>query len=267
MPARSGLMTMMERAARKVAPQLRRDFGEVENLQVSAKGPADFVSNADKNAERTLYQELGKARPEYGFLLEEGGDIPGEPGAPRWIVDPLDGTTNFLHGIPHFAISIAVEDAGEITAALIYQPLTDETYWAEKGQGAYLGEKRLRVSGRRALNEAVFATGIPFMGHGDTAAYSAVLSTIMPKVAGVRRFGSASLDLAWLAAGRYDGFWEAGLQKWDIAAGLLLVREAGGLVTDYRGGQGMMETGDVIAGNQNLHSELHKMVATTLRSL
>jgi myo-inositol-1(or 4)-monophosphatase len=267
MPARSGLMTMMERAARKVAPQLRRDFGEVENLQVSAKGPADFVSNADKNAERTLYQELGKARPEYGFLLEEGGDIPGEPGAPRWIVDPLDGTTNFLHGIPHFAISIAVEDAGEITAALIYQPLTDETYWAEKGQGAYLGEKRLRVSGRRVLNEAVFATGIPFMGHGDTAAYSAVLSTIMPKVAGVRRFGSASLDLAWLAAGRYDGFWEAGLQKWDIAAGLLLVREAGGLVTDYRGGQGMMETGDVIAGNQNLHSELHKMVATTLRSL
>ncbi len=258
---------MMERAARKVAPQLRRDFGEVENLQVSAKGPADFVSNADKNAERTLYQELGKARPDYGFLLEEGGDIPGEPGAPRWIVDPLDGTTNFLHGIPHFAISIAVEDAGEITAALVYQPLTDETFWAEKGQGAYLGEKRLRVSGRRALNEALFATGIPFMGHGDTAAYSAVLSAIMPKVAGVRRFGSAALDLAWLAAGRYDGFWEAGLQKWDIAAGLLLVREAGGLVTDYRGGQGMMESGDVIAGNQNLHSELHKMVATTLRSL
>jgi myo-inositol-1(or 4)-monophosphatase len=258
-------MTMMERAARKVAPQLRRDFGEVEHLQVSAKGPADYVSNADKNAERTLYQGLSKARPEYGFLLEEGGDIPGEPGAPRWIVDPLDGTTNFLHGIPHFAISIAVEDAGEITAALIYQPLTDESYWAEKGQGAYLGEKRLRVSGRRALNEAVFATGIPFMGHGDTAAYSAILANIMPKVAGVRRFGSAALDLAWLAAGRYDGFWEAGLQKWDIAAGLLLVREAGGLITDYRGGQDMMESGDVIAGNQALHSELHKMVATTLR--
>jgi myo-inositol-1(or 4)-monophosphatase len=258
-------MTMMERAARKVAPQLRRDFGEVEHLQVSAKGPADYVSNADKNAERTLYQGLSKARPEYGFLLEEGGDIPGEPGAPRWIVDPLDGTTNFLHGIPHFAISIAVEDAGEITAALIYQPLTDESYWAEKGQGAYLGEKRLRVSGRRALNEAVFATGIPFMGHGDTAAYSAILANIMPKVAGVRRFGSAALDLAWLAAGRYDGFWEAGLQKWDIAAGLLLVREAGGLITDYRGGQDMMESGDFIAGNQALHSELHKMVATTLR--
>jgi myo-inositol-1(or 4)-monophosphatase len=259
-------MTMMERAARKVAPQLRRDFGEVEHLQVSAKGPADYVSNADKNAERTLYQELGKARPDYGFLLEEGGDIPGEPGAPRWIVDPLDGTTNFLHGIPHFAISIAVEDAGEITAALIYQPLTDETYWAEKGQGAYLGEKRLRVSGRRALNEAVFATGMPFMGHGDTAAYSSILANIMPKVAGVRRFGSAALDLAWLAAGRYDGFWESRLQKWDIAAGLLLVREAGGLITDYRGGQGMMESGEVIAGNQALHSELHKLVATTLRS-
>jgi myo-inositol-1(or 4)-monophosphatase len=256
---------MMERAARKVAPQLRRDFGEVEHLQVSAKGPADYVSNADKNAERTLYQELGKARPDYGFLLEEGGDIPGEPGAPRWIVDPLDGTTNFLHGIPHFAISIAVEDAGEITAALIYQPLTDESYWAEKGQGAYLGEKRLRVSGRRALNEAVFATGIPFMGHGDAEAFSTILSAVMPKVAGVRRFGSAALDLAWVAAGRYDAFWEAGLQKWDIAAGLLLVREAGGLVTDFQGRQGMMESGNVIAGNQSLQSELHKIVATALR--
>jgi myo-inositol-1(or 4)-monophosphatase len=267
MPARSAIITVMERAARKAAPQLRRDFGEVIHLQVSQKGPADFVSQADMKAEKTLCDELQKARPDYGFLMEEGGIIAGStPDAPRWIIDPLDGTTNFLHSIPHFAISIALEAAGEIVAGVVYQPLTDETFWAEKGEGAWLHDRRLRVSARRSLKEAVFATGIPFSGHGDTAQFSAILGEVMPKVAGVRRFGSAALDLAWLAAGRYDGFWESELQPWDMAAGVLMVREAGGFVTDYKGGSAMMDTGAVVAGNGYLHSHLHKLVVQGVKA-
>jgi myo-inositol-1(or 4)-monophosphatase len=265
MPAKPAIIIVIERAARKAAGRLRRDFGEVEQLQVSRKGPADFVSNADRQAERTLVEELQKARPDYGYLLEEGGEIEGEPGAPRFIIDPLDGTTNFLHGIPHFAMSIAVEDGGQITAGVVYQPLTDETFWAVKGEGAFMGDRKMRVSGRRVMADALLATGVPFHGHGDASQFSGILSAVMPQVAGVRRFGSAALDLAWVAAGRYDGFWEAGLSKWDIAAGLLLVREAGGLVTDYRGGSDMLERGDVVAANGSLHSDLHKIIATAIR--
>src|SRR6186713_2414548 len=241
MVSHSGLITVMQRAVRKAAPRLRRDFGEVEQLQVSKKGPADFVSMADKRAEQTILDELKNARPDWGIISEETGEIAGDPSKPRWIVDPLDGTTNFLHGVPHFSISIAVEEplpGGKtgISHGLVYQPLTDETFWAEKGRGAWLNERRLRVSARRNLSEALIATGIPYKAHGDLARFDKILDVISPEVAGIRRFGSAALDLAWVAAGRFDGFWEEDLQLWDIAAGIVLVREAGGYVTDFRGG-------------------------------
>ena len=271
MVSHSGLITVMERAARKAAPRLRRDFGEVEQLQVSRKGPADFVSMADKRAEQTVMEELRHARPDWGLSLEEAGIIDGDPSKPRWIVDPLDGTSNFLHGIPHFAVSIAVEEPrpgggrGEITQALVYQPLTDESYWAEKGRGAWLNERRLRVSSRRDLADALIATGVPYKGHGDLERFNRILDAISPQVAGIRRFGSAALDLAWVAAGRFDGFWEEDLQPWDIAAGILLVREAGGFVTDFRGSDRDLMNGQVLAGNDQIHSRLHKLVAGALR--
>ena len=266
MAAHSGLLSVMERAARKAAPRLRRDFNEVEQLQVSRKGPADFVSMADQRAERTLYDELLKARPDWGFLMEEGGEIAGDPAKPRWIIDPLDGTSNFLHGIPHFAISIAVQEpSGEITTGLVYQPMTDESFWAEKGRGAWLQDQRLRVSSRRDLADSLIATGIPYKGHGDMAQWTKIFAAVAPEVAGVRRFGSAALDLAWVAAGRYDGFWESGLKPWDVAAGVLLVREAGGFVTDFRGGDRAMERNEFLAATEGLHSRLHKLVATALR--
>ena len=240
MVSHSGLITVMDRAARKAAPRLRRDFNEVQQLQVSRKGPADFVSMADQRAEQTLVEELKRARPDWGFVLEEGGEIEGDPNKPRWIIDPLDGTTNFLHGIPHFAISIAVEEParpgqarGDVSHGLIYQPLTDESFWAEKGRGAWLQDRRLRVSARRDLADALVATGIPFLGHGDIRKWSAIFAQVGPEIAGIRRFGAASLDLAWVAAGRFDAFWESELKIWDVAAGILLVREAGGFVSDF----------------------------------
>jgi myo-inositol-1(or 4)-monophosphatase len=268
----SGLITVMQRAARKAAPRLRRDFGEVELLQVSRKGPADFVSMADKRAEQTLLEELRHARPDWGFLMEEGGVIEGDPAKPRWVIDPIDGTSNFLHGIPHFAISIAVEEPrgggwrGDITQALVYQPLTDESFWAERGRGAWHNERRLRVSSRRDLSDTLIATGIPYMAHGNLPRFTRILEAVSPEVAGIRRFGSAALDLAWVAAGRFDGFWEEDLQPWDIAAGILLVREAGGFVTDFRGGDRALELGQVLAGNDQIHSRLHKLVGGALRN-
>ena len=270
MVAHSGLITVMQRAARKAAPRLRRDFGEVEQLQVSRKGPADFVSMADKRAEQTLVEELRTARPDWGMLLEEGGAIEGNPDKPRWIVDPLDGTTNFLHGVPHFAISIAVEEkkpggGTEITQALVYQPLTDDSYWAEKGRGAWLQDARLRVSARRDLSESLIGTGIPHCGRGDAARWAGIYAAVGPQVSGVRRFGSAALDLAWVAAGRMDGFWEDDLDVWDTAAGVLLVKEAGGFVTDYRGGDRSFERREYVAGSSAIHSKLQKLVAGALR--
>jgi myo-inositol-1(or 4)-monophosphatase len=273
MAAISGLMRVMERAARKAGQRLRRDFGEVEHLQVSKKGPADFVSKADQTAERTLWDELRAARPDWGFLMEEGGEIPGEDGKPRFIIDPLDGTSNFLHGIPHFAISIAVQertldgkDWGEVTAGIVYQPITDESFWAEKSRGAWLQDRRLRVSARRYMDEALIATGIPFAGHGDINEWVRIYAELGPRVAGIRRNGAASLDLAWVAAGRYDGFWESSLQPWDSAAGCLLVREAGGFVSDYKGRSLPICDETVLAGNDALHSKLHKLLAGALRN-
>lgn len=265
MPIRSALITVMDRAIRKAAGGLRRDFGEVEQLQVSRKGPSDFVSAADRKAEQVLMDELRKVRPDFGFLMEEGGVVDGGDGAPCWIIDPLDGTTNFLHGIPHFAISVALQDKGEIVAGMTYHPLTDETFWSEKGRGAWLGERRLRVSGRTEMAQCVMATGIPFNGHGDPEAFSAILGAVMPEVAGVRRFGAASLDLAYVAAGRFDGFWESNLQPWDMAAGILLVKEAGGFVTDYRGQDSMLQSGEILAANNHVHSRLHKIIGHVSR--
>jgi myo-inositol-1(or 4)-monophosphatase len=269
----TGLIRVMERAARKAGQRLRRDFGEVEHLQVSRKGPADFVSKADRAAERTLYDELKAARPGWGFLLEEAGEIPGDPALPRWVIDPLDGTSNFLHGIPHFAISVAAQEPrldgkgwGDVIAGLVYQPITDESFWAEKNRGAWLHDGRLRVSGRRHPDESLIATGIPFAGHGNVAEWSAIYQAVAPQVAGIRRFGSAALDLAWVAAGRYEGFWESGLQPWDTAAGCLLVREAGGFVSDWRGQSQPICDAQVLAGNDALHSRLHKIIAGALKA-
>jgi myo-inositol-1(or 4)-monophosphatase len=264
------LITVMTRAARKAAPRLRRDFGEVEHLQVSRKGPADFVSMADKRAAEPIIDELRNARPDWALLVEEAGEIAGNPDKPRWIVDPLDGTTNFLHSVPHFAISIAVEESlpggrKEITQALVYQPLTDETFWAEKGRGTWLQDARLRVSARRELSDALIGTGIPHLGRGDSERWSKIYAAVSGEVSGIRRFGAASLDLAWLAAGRLDGFWEDDLDLWDTAAGVLLVKEAGGFVTDYRGSDQSFARREYVAGSSAIHSKLQKLVASAIR--
>jgi myo-inositol-1(or 4)-monophosphatase len=260
MAVRSATINVMANAALKAARGLIRDFGEVEQLQVSVKGPGEFVTAADLKAEKVLRAELAKARPSYGFLMEESGAEAGTDRHHRWIVDPLDGTTNFLHGIPHFSISIALERDGEIIAGLIYEPVRDEMFWGEKGGGGFLNDRRLRVSARRQLGEALIGTGIPFVGRGDHGAYLATLGAVMAATSGVRRLGVASLDLAYVAAGRLDGFWEFGLSPWDIAAGVILVREAGGYVTDLAGGASMLATGDVLAANDQLHQPLARLL-------
>jgi myo-inositol-1(or 4)-monophosphatase len=256
MATRSTLINVMSRAADKAARGLKRDFGEVEQLQVSVKGPGDFVSTADTKAEKVLRQELSRARPDYGFLMEESGASDGRDSEHRWIVDPLDGTTNFLHGLPHFCISIALERAGEIVAAVILDPVKDETFWAEKGIGAYLNDRRLRVSSRRQMTNALIATGTPFGQRADRPRYLRQFDAIMASVADVRRLGAAALDLAYVAAGRYDGFWEYGLHPWDVAAGWLLVREAGGYISELDGEGNPVGSGDVLAANDHLHGLL-----------
>ncbi len=259
-------LSIMAAAAQKAAKRLLRDFNEVEQLQVSVKGPSDFVSEADRRSEAILKEELGKARPGYGFLMEESGVSGSERWTWRWIVDPLDGTTNFLHGMPHWAISIGLEkrlseSETEIAAGLVYNPVADEMYWAEKGAGAFLNDRRLRVSARRALKDAVFATGIPFaaVSPARRLAFARTLGGLMGQVAGIRRFGAAALDLAWVASGRFDGFWELGLKPWDMAAGMLLVREAGGQATDATGAEALGT--DAVAANPHLHPALRAAVA------
>jgi len=260
MALRTALWTVMTGAAQKAARGLKRDFGEIEQLQVSQKGPSDFVSAADLRAEKVLRTELAKARPKFGFVLEEGGEVKGEDAHHRWIIDPIDGTTNFLHGIPHFAISIGLEMDGEVIAALVYNPIVEEMYYAEKGKGAFLNDKRLRVSSRSHLADSLIATGIPFNGLPGHKPFLKQLERVMSSVAGVRRMGAASLDLAYVAAGRCEGFWERGLKPWDIAGGLLLVREAGGFITDFAGGKNMLESGDVVAANPKIHKQLLALV-------
>lgn len=261
MATRSAVINVMMRAADKAARGLKRDFGEVSALQVSRKGPADFVSTADLKAEKVLREELRRARPDYGFLMEESGESGKRNGPRRWIVDPLDGTTNFLHGLPHFAISIALEDAGEIIAGLVYDPAKDDLFYAEKGTGAYLNDRRIRVSSRTRLEDAIFGTGIPFKGTGGEAAFTAELQGFMRETAGVRRWGVASLDLAYVAAGRFDGFWERGLNAWDIAAGILLVREAGGYVSAIDGGPFVLDGGSILATTDGLHRPVTELLA------
>ena len=252
----SALLNVMIAAARKAARALKRDFGELEKLQVSLKGPGNFVTAADRRAEETLYTELMKARPGYGFLGEEGGRREGADKTHTWIVDPLDGTTNFLHGIPHFAISIALERETTVVAGLIYNPASEDMFIAERGKGAFLNEHRIRVAGRKLLGDAVVACGLPHQGRGDIARARKETGTMQEHVAGLRRFGAAALDLAWVAAGRLDGYWERDLKPWDMAAGIILIREAGGFVTDCDGGEDMFHTGHIAAGNEAIQKEL-----------
>jgi myo-inositol-1(or 4)-monophosphatase len=260
MPYLSPALNVMIAAARKAGRKLIRDFGEIENLQISLKGPADFVTVADQRTEKILIEELSRARPGYNFLVEESGVVEGPDKTHRFIIDPLDGTTNFLHGIPHFAISIALEREGQFVSAVVFNPVTDEMYVAEKGHGAYLNDKRLRVAARKQMRTALLATGIPFLGREGHEVFLKDLQTVMALTSGVRRFGSAALDLAYVAAGRYDGFWERGLKAWDVAAGILLVREAGGVVSDLDGNQNMLEAGHILAASEALHPQILKLL-------
>ena len=259
------LINVMDAAARKASRRLIRDFGEIEQLQVSRKGPGDFVSEADRRTEQVLYDELSKARPGFGFLMEEGGEINGESGDERWIVDPIDGTTNFLHGIPHFAISIGVERDGNLIAGVVYEPIHDELFWAENGAGSYLNRKRLRVSERSTLADSLIATGIPFGNRIGKKSFIAMLNAVMEKTSGVRRLGSASLDLAYVAAGRYEGFWETGLSPWDMAGGIVIVREAGGLVSEINGRNSMLYGTSIIATNQRIYDPFRKLLMDAVR--
>ena len=256
----SAVLNVMIKAAHRAGRSLKRDLGEVENLQVSLKGPRNFVTAADRRAEEIVREELAKARPDYGFLGEEGGATAGPDKSHRWIVDPLDGTTNFLHGIPHFAVSIALERNGVIVAALTYNPANDELFTAERGKGAFLNDRRLRVAGRQKLAEAVVACGLPHYGRGDLATAREEIFAAQRHFAGLRRFGAATLDLAYIAAGRFDAYWERDLSPWDLAAGILLVREAGGFVTDLDGGDAILTKGHVGAGNDTMHRELLRLL-------
>lgn len=274
-PRLSPALNVVVGAVRKAARRLLRDFQEVEQLQVQSKAPGDFVSEADLRAEKSLREDLSRARPNFAFLMEESGASGDKDWEWRWVVDPLDGTTNFLHGIPHWAISVGIEkriadDKGELVAGVVYNPAADELYWAEKGMGAFLNDRRIRVSGRRDMHQALFATGIPFAAVPRKGEFVQTLARLMPQVSGIRRFGSAALDLAWVAAGRYDGYWELGVNKWDVAAGLVLVKEAGGYATDPEGGDPYAEC-NIVAANVPLHGKLREAVqagiaATAARS-
>jgi myo-inositol-1(or 4)-monophosphatase len=256
----SANLNLMKKAARKVGRALVKDFREVENLQVSSKGPGDFVTRADREAEKALREALLGDRPTYGFLGEESRETEGADPTRRWIVDPLDGTTNFLHGLPHWAVSIALEHKGEIIAGVIFDAAKDEMFWAEKGSGAWMNESRLRVSGRRAMHESIFATGVPHSGKGTLPASLQDFARLSPVCAGVRSWGSAALNMAYVAAGRFDGYWERGVQPWDIAAGLVLVREAGGMVSAIREGDDPLVKGSIVCANDPLFEGFRRVI-------
>jgi myo-inositol-1(or 4)-monophosphatase len=256
----SAVLNVMIKAARRAGRSLKRDLGEIEKLQVSLKGPRNFVSAADQRAEEILYEELAKARPGYGFLGEEGGAREGTDNSHRWIVDPLDGTTNFLHGIPHFAVSIALERDGVIVAGLTYNPANEDLFLAERGKGAFLNDQRLRVAARQRLADAIVACGLPHYGRGDLALARNEIAAAQAHFAGLRRYGAATLDLAWVAAGRLDVYWERDLSPWDMAAGILLVREAGGYVSDIDGKDAIFAKANIVAGNETMHRELLRLL-------
>ncbi len=251
----SANLNIMIKAARLAGRSLVKDFREVENLQVSMKGAGDFVSRADLAAEKIIKEELMGTRKTYGWVGEESDAEHGEDPTRRWIVDPLDGTTNFLHGLPHWAVSIALEHKGEIVSAVVFDPAKDEMFVAEKGQGAFMNESRLRVSARSRMIESIFATGLPFGGRSDLPETLQDLARILPTCAGVRRWGAAALDLTYVAAGRYDGFWERRLHSWDIAAGLLIAREAGALVEPLTPGGDILADGEIICANERIFDQ------------
>ena len=261
MPHASPLVTVMMNAARKAARGLARDFDEVDALTTSRKGAADFVSAADHRAEQVLFEELSKGRPKYGFLMEERGEIPGADNSNRWIVDPLDGTTNFLHGLGQFAVSICLERDRQPFAGVIYNPITDELFWAEKGEGAWLNDRRLRVSDRKSLDACLFATGLPFKGRPGRARALKEIDRVLEETAGVRRYGSAALDLAFVAAARFDAFWERDLNPWDVGAGIVLVREAGGAVAEIEGGANPLHAGSILAANTEIFDKAKLVIA------
>jgi myo-inositol-1(or 4)-monophosphatase len=263
MAYQSPTLNVMTAAARKAGRPLVRDFGELENLQISMKSPGDFVTSADQRTERILIEELSKARPGYGFLAEEGGVAEGKDKTHRFIIDPIDGTTNFMHGVPQFAISIGLEREGQLVAGVIFNPVTDDMYYAEKGHGAYLNNKRLRVAARREMTPSLFAIGLPFMNREGQDRAIAEMTAVMKISSGVRRMGAASLDMAYVAGGRFDGFWERGLKPWDVAAGIVLVREAGGMVSDLNGGQDMLTGGSILSANEYLHPQLLKILKSS----
>jgi myo-inositol-1(or 4)-monophosphatase len=256
----SAILNVMIRAAHRAGRSLKRDLGEIENLQVSLKGPRNFVTAADRRTEEIVRVELAKARPDYGFLGEEGGAHAGTDKSHRWIVDPLDGTTNFMHGIPHFAVSIALERDGTVVAGLTYNPANDELFVAERGKGAFLNDRRIRVAARQRLAEAVVACGLPHYGRGDLALARNEIAAAQQHFAGLRRYGAATLDLAWIAAGRLDAYWERDLSPWDMAVGILLVREAGGFISDLDGGEAIFAKGEITAGNETMHRELLRLL-------
>lgn len=260
MPHMSALMTVMINAARKAARGLARDFGELDGLHTSKKGAADFVSAADLRAEQILFEELSKGRPKYGFVMEERGEVEGADNSNRWVVDPLDGTTNFLHELAQFAISICLERDRQPYAGVVFNPATNELFWAEKGEGAWLNDRRLRVSSRKALDECLFATGLPFKGRPGRERSLKEVDAVLAETAGVRRYGSAALDLAFVAAGRFDAYWERNLNLWDVGAGIVLVREAGGIVAEIDGGQRPMHAGSILAANAEIFDKARKLI-------
>ncbi|MTH35844.1 inositol monophosphatase [Paracoccus limosus] len=256
----SANLNIMIKAARKAGRSLVKDFREVENLQVSVKGAGDFVTRADREAERIIKEELRTARPNYGWLGEETGEEAGEDPTRRWLVDPLDGTNNFLHGLPHWAVSIALEHKGEIVAAVVFDAAKDEMFTAERGDGAFLNDRRIRVSGRRQMGESIFATGVPHSGRGYLPATIRDLSRLMPVCSGMRQWGAAALDMAYVAAGRFDGYWERAVKPWDVAAGILLVKEAGGFVEALNPEDNPVESGKLVASNTQLFEEFSEII-------
>ncbi|MAC08902.1 MAG: inositol monophosphatase [Rhodobiaceae bacterium] len=245
-------MNIMQKAAKKASRGLRRDFNELENLQVKTKGPANFVTASDIRTQNIIYDELSYAKPDWSFVMEESKPIENKNTKARFIIDPIDGTTNFMHGNPNFAISIAAEINDRLEAAIVYSPITDEMFTAERGKGSFLNDKRIRVATRKKLSESILITGIPHLGRGNKELFMKEMDMIIPEVAGIRRSGSAALDLAWIAAGRYDIFWERGLSIWDIAAGVLLVREAGGFAKGIDGSDKDLWNGNIISGNDDI---------------